>query len=73
MKSTLKINQPDADASGYRRLAGSGGGRRDCARLHQPLKVHMKTKEIIETARQLAKPFRVSKGKNFRLKDVERP
>jgi hypothetical protein len=65
MKPTLKINQPDADASGYRRLAGSGGGRRDCARLHQPLKVHMKTKEIIETARQLAK------GKDFRLKDVD--
>jgi PPK2 family polyphosphate:nucleotide phosphotransferase len=31
----------------------------------------MKTKEIIEIARGLAKPFRVSKGKNFRLKDVD--
>src|ERR1041384_2670396 len=30
----------------------------------------MKTKEVIKTARELAKPFRVSKGKNFRLKDV---
>jgi PPK2 family polyphosphate:nucleotide phosphotransferase len=30
----------------------------------------MKTKEIIKTASELAKPFRISKGKNFRLKDV---
>jgi PPK2 family polyphosphate:nucleotide phosphotransferase len=31
----------------------------------------MKTKEIIKTARQLAEPFRVSKGKKFRLTDVD--
>jgi PPK2 family polyphosphate:nucleotide phosphotransferase len=31
----------------------------------------MKTKEIIKTASELAKPFRISKGKNFRLKDVD--
>ena len=31
----------------------------------------MKTKEIIENARELARPFRVSKGKDFRLKDVD--
>jgi hypothetical protein len=31
----------------------------------------MKTKEIIKVARDLAKPFRVSKGKDFRLKDVD--
>jgi PPK2 family polyphosphate:nucleotide phosphotransferase len=31
----------------------------------------MKTKEVIKTARELAKPFRVTKGKNFRLKDVD--
>jgi hypothetical protein len=31
----------------------------------------MKTKEIIERARGLAKSFRVSKGKDFRLKDVD--
>ena len=31
----------------------------------------MKTKEIIEAAHDLAKPFRVSKGKDFRLKDVD--
>src|SRR2546430_2055753 len=31
----------------------------------------MKTKEIIKTATELAKPFRISKGKNFRLKDVD--
>src|SRR5437588_7874309 len=31
----------------------------------------MKTKKIIKTARELAKPFRISKGKNFRLKDVD--
>jgi PPK2 family polyphosphate:nucleotide phosphotransferase len=31
----------------------------------------MKTKEILERARELAKPFRISKGKDFRLKDVD--
>ncbi len=31
----------------------------------------MKTREIIEVARGLAKPFRISKGKDFRLKDVD--
>src|SRR5215211_5691251 len=31
----------------------------------------MKTKEIIKAARELAKPFRITKGKNFRLKDVD--
>jgi hypothetical protein len=31
----------------------------------------MKTKEITEVARGLAKPFRVSKGKDFRLEDVD--
>jgi PPK2 family polyphosphate:nucleotide phosphotransferase len=31
----------------------------------------MKAKEIIEIARGLAKPFRISKGKDFRLKDVD--
>ena len=31
----------------------------------------MKTKEIIKGARELAEPFRISKGKNFRLKDVD--
>jgi len=31
----------------------------------------MKTKEIIKNARDLARPFRISKGKNFRLKDVD--
>ena len=31
----------------------------------------MKTKEIIKRARDLAEPFRISKGKNFRLKDVD--
>jgi PPK2 family polyphosphate:nucleotide phosphotransferase len=31
----------------------------------------MKTKEIIKRARELARPFRISKGKNFRLKDVD--
>jgi len=31
----------------------------------------MKTKEIIKRARGFAKPFRISKGKNFRLKDVD--
>ncbi len=31
----------------------------------------MKTKEIIKIVSELARPFRVSKGKNFRLKDVD--
>src|ERR1700747_3384698 len=31
----------------------------------------MKTKQIIKNARNFAKPFRVSKGKDFRLKDVD--
>ena len=31
----------------------------------------MKTKEIIKVARRLAEPFQVSKGKDFRLKDVD--
>jgi PPK2 family polyphosphate:nucleotide phosphotransferase len=31
----------------------------------------MKTKEIIKRGRELAKPFRISKGKDFRLKDVD--
>jgi PPK2 family polyphosphate:nucleotide phosphotransferase len=31
----------------------------------------MKTKEIIKAARELAEPFCISKGKNFRLKDVD--
>ena len=31
----------------------------------------MKTKEIIKAVSELARPFRVSKGKNFRLKDVD--
>src|SRR5207245_1257177 len=31
----------------------------------------MKTKEIIKTASELAKPFRISKGRDFRLKDVD--
>jgi hypothetical protein len=31
----------------------------------------MKTKEIIKVARHGAKPFRVGKGKDFRLKDVD--
>src|SRR5882672_3153526 len=31
----------------------------------------MKTNEIIKRARELAKPFRISKGKDFRLKDVD--
>jgi PPK2 family polyphosphate:nucleotide phosphotransferase len=31
----------------------------------------MKTKEIIKTVHELAEPFRISKGKNFRLKDVD--
>src|SRR5216110_2334089 len=31
----------------------------------------MKTKEIIKRAGELARPFRISKGKEFRLKDVD--
>ena len=31
----------------------------------------MKTKEIIKTSRRIADPFCVTKGKNFRLKDVD--
>jgi PPK2 family polyphosphate:nucleotide phosphotransferase len=31
----------------------------------------VKTKEIIKRARQITKPFRVTKGKGFRLKDVD--
>ena len=31
----------------------------------------MKTKEVIERARKLCKPYRVTKGKKFRLKDVD--
>ena len=31
----------------------------------------MKTKEIIKKARKLAKPFRVTDGKKFRLKDID--
>src|SRR5437660_12495087 len=31
----------------------------------------MKTKEIIKRVRELAKPFRISEGKDFRLKDVD--
>src|SRR5262245_24096132 len=31
----------------------------------------MKTKEIIKTARKLAGQFRINKGKDFRLKDVD--
>src|SRR5215472_542231 len=31
----------------------------------------MKTKEIIKRAPEFAKPFRVTKGKDFRLKDVD--
>ena len=31
----------------------------------------MKTKEIIKRALELAEPFRISKGKDFRLKDVD--
>src|SRR5205814_8371720 len=31
----------------------------------------MKTKQIIKRAREFAEPFRVSKGKDFRLKDVD--
>jgi len=32
---------------------------------------HLKTKEIIKVARRLADPFRVSKGKDFRLEEVD--
>src|SRR3954465_10046491 len=31
----------------------------------------MKTNELIKNARELAKPFRISKGKDFRLRDVD--
>jgi PPK2 family polyphosphate:nucleotide phosphotransferase len=31
----------------------------------------MKTKEVIKRAQEFAKPFRVSKGKDFRLKDID--
>ena len=31
----------------------------------------MKTKDIIKLARHGARPFRASKGKDFRLKDVD--
>jgi PPK2 family polyphosphate:nucleotide phosphotransferase len=31
----------------------------------------MKIKEVIKSARELSDPFRVTKGKNFRLKDVD--
>ena len=31
----------------------------------------MKTKKVIETARKFSKPYRVTKGKKFRLKDVD--
>ena len=31
----------------------------------------MKTKELIKNARELVRPFRISKGKDFRLKDVD--
>jgi hypothetical protein len=31
----------------------------------------MKTREVIKVVRKLAGPFRVSEGKNFRLKDVD--
>jgi PPK2 family polyphosphate:nucleotide phosphotransferase len=31
----------------------------------------MKTKELIKNVRELARPFRISKGKDFRLKDVD--
>ncbi len=31
----------------------------------------MKTKEIIARSREISKPFRISKGKNFRLKDMD--
>ena len=31
----------------------------------------MKTKEIIKRTREVAKPFRITRGKDFRLKDVD--
>src|SRR5438045_7692582 len=31
----------------------------------------MKTKEIIKRVREFAKPFRITRGKDFRLKDVD--
>jgi PPK2 family polyphosphate:nucleotide phosphotransferase len=31
----------------------------------------MKTKQVIEAARKMSKPYRVTKGKKFRLKDVD--
>jgi polyphosphate kinase 2 (PPK2 family) len=31
----------------------------------------MKTSEVIETARRFSKPYRVTEGKKFRLKDVD--
>ena len=31
----------------------------------------MKTKEIIKRARDFAEPFRVTKGKNFRLRNID--
>src|SRR5262249_62335030 len=31
----------------------------------------MKTKEIIKKEKKLAEPFRINKGKDFRLKDVD--
>src|SRR2546430_4779569 len=31
----------------------------------------MKTKEVIKRAREFAKPFRITKGKDFRLKDID--
>jgi PPK2 family polyphosphate:nucleotide phosphotransferase len=31
----------------------------------------MKTKELKKRAREIAKPFRITKGKNFRLKDID--
>src|SRR6187455_1273074 len=31
----------------------------------------MKTKEFIKNVRELARPFRISKGRDFRLKDVD--
>src|SRR5262249_52378978 len=41
------------------------------ARIRYKQRNHMKTKEIIERANELAKPFRVTKGKDFQLKDVD--
>src|SRR5262245_58613039 len=31
----------------------------------------MKTKQVIEVARELSRPYRITKGKKFRLKDVD--